>query len=442
MLYRLRTKIDLPHKYVAKDIPIDDRLKPKQVLVPLFSYNSYVSDVFVEVGDEVKLGQKIAEDKKFKLAIPASVSGKVTEIVDLRYFGNKIKHVVIENDFKYEKHEDFEGNISVDDLTREELVEYMKKFRVLGLGGSGFPTYIKYCDEKLKVDTVVLNGVECEPYLESDYQSMKENYASMFAGLDLLIKASGAKNGLIAIKKTHKKLIKLLEEKSSHLPHIKIKAVRDKYPAGWERELVIDVTGKSYDKIPAESGVVVNNVSTAIEFYRALKQNLPLTTRVITVAGSGVNHPVNLRVDAGTQIKDIIEYMGGYNQTGENDQFIGVFGGPMMGQPLTEDNIPVPLNVNGLLVVKYEADDEFQHSFDKEERQCISCGECVNYCPMDLMPVLIMDTVQAKKKEKLPKLNPNACVECGLCSYVCPSHIEVKEFIVRAKRLSKVAPRK
>ena len=374
----------------------------------------------VNVGDEVKVGTKIAErNDHFYLPLFSPVSGTVTGIEKKMNSAMKmVDHMRIENDHKKTVEKPFEP-FDYEKATREELLDFVKNAGMLGLGGAGFPTYVKYLKPE-GIKSFIINGVECEPYLTTDYRSMMDNLELLKTGVLAMFKLSKAERGCVAVKEDKVDLIAELKKTFEGTP-IEIRTVPDIYPAGWERTLVWLLEQKRYDRLPAEVGCIINNASTAIALADALLNGMPVTHKLVTVSGDGVADPHNVYVPVGTTAHDIVQACGGY--TSEDCMIIA--GGPMMGSAIPNDTFVIGPANNGLTVLKHEP---------LNVVKCLRCGKCTEMCPSGLEPVRINNAEKVKDIETLKKLDTLSCIECGLCSYICPSKIDVTEGIRRAKR--------
>lgn len=412
-------------KQLSNSKAVIEYLEPKSVAIPLKNMGSESFEIHVEIGDKVKIGTKIAtRNDHFTVPVFSSVSGVVTAIEKKAHVSLKpTLHIVIENDFKEEKEQLFEGIADASLLEPSQITNYIKDLGVVGLGGSGFPTYIKYSKPE-GIHTVLVNGIECEPYITADELSMKNNPTSLFEGVLIAMKAANAKNGIIAIKEGKPKLYELLSQTAKDYDNIEVKQVRDVYPMGWERLLVREVFGRDYDKLPSEIGVIVNNATTLIELANSLKSGLPLYERIVTLSGEGYKNPVNVKVKIGTQLSEIVEVCGGYvDQVPTNSRLIA--GGAFMGGCIISDAVSVTSYSNAFTSLV-----NTEHVADP----CLRCGKCIEFCPTGLQPVQIAKAHQAKDYDLLELLAAVKCIECGSCTYICPSSIQVTESTRQAKR--------
>ena len=386
---------------------------PKKVYIPLISGNDTKMNPLVKIGEYVEKGQILARRRgTFETPIFSSVSGYVMEIKEMRHqSGAKVKCLVIDNDLRerkrYKKKEV---------KTKKEFVELLKECGIVGMGGAGFPTYFKYNTDE-KVETLLINAVECEPYITADWQIIMEKCELILEAIDKILKINNIKEAVFAIKKTNTEAIEEIKKYIGTYPKIKLKEVRNIYPMGWERTLIKEALNLEYDRLPIEKGIIVNNVSTIYAIYEALNEGKPLFERIITVTGEGVKKPCNCLVKVGTKVSDILTLLGG-----KHANTIIIAGGPMMGSEAL-NNLVVTPELNCILVLP-----------KKEqclEKNCLRCGKCEMVCPAGLIPVLIKDNLG--NKENLNKLNVNKCISCGLCSYICPSNIDVRDKVNQAK---------
>ncbi len=394
---------------------------PNTVAIPLVNMGSSAVEVLVQEGDLVKVGTKVAvRNDHFSVPLFSSVSGKVKGIEKFMHASlTPVNHLVIENDGKYE----VDAPLAVIDpkqTTVEQLVDFMMNAGIVGCGGAGFPTYIKYRGIK-GIDTLVINAVECEPYITADYHVMKTSLEDLVVGVETMLKMCGAQKALVCIKQTKKDFIPKLIEAFKGATNIEVKAVPDVYPMGWERTLVYQVLKKRYDRLPSEVGVIVNNATTAIAFAHAMRTGMPIVNKIVTVSGNAVNTPANVQVPVGTSTKAVIEACGGYTA----EDVLLIAGGPMMGKSITNDIFVVTPSTNAITVMKNEAVNEVA---------CLRCGKCSDHCPAGLQPVRLNTFEKLKDIDNLEASGVNECIECGLCTYICPSKIEVTEGIRRAKR--------
>ena len=421
------------YKALDKTLPTLRYVNPEEVFIHLQNNRCKTYDIYVKEGDHVLLGEVIGmrHGGFFEQPVHATVSGTVGKISKkFHRTGRKVDVVQITNDYLDTFHESIvdRSDEEIKKLTQDEMTEIVKDKGLVGLGGSGFPTYIKL-GTKEKIDTVVINAVECEPYLSSDYTLILENPREILEGLRYVMQALGAKKGLIAIKSKKNPLYQilthLLKTRYKDL-NVEVAKLGNHYPQGWEIEvfkwaLGIDIP---HGELPMKYGVIGFNVTTAYGIYSAVKHNLPVYERHFTVNGDAVKFPQNIRVRVGTSVKKLIELSDGYDKT--QKEVLVVMGGPMMGVSTVSDDVIVSKTTTSVLVFK---------NIEYKEEPCVRCGSCVYSCPTHLEPVQIMNAVKRNDKEVMKALEAFKCIECGLCAYVCTSKIHVTEYIRKAKRL-------
>ena len=394
-------------------------IKPQKIYIPLENKSGIKYKKLVNIGDYVFKGQVVAINESIDFPIHSSVSGYVVENESNELnTGKKVECIVIENDFK-EKYKEKLGSIKeLSNYSKEEFIELLKTSEITGLGGSDFPTFLKYNTDS-KINYLLVNGVECEPYISCDKVVMSKYMEKILEAVDAILDIMKIKKAYIVVKSSNIESQKVINKYINTYPNIKLALMPDMYPAGWERNVVEVVLHKKYDKYPVEVGAIVSNVSTIYAIYEMLKYNTPLTERIITITGTGIRKPSNIKVKIGTKLSEIIENIEGYKDIKKP---IFIAGGPMMGSSLPSDNLIVTRDLNCVLVI----DD-----IELTNYPCIKCGKCTNVCPVHLLPVMIMNNIGNEKK--LKELMPQRCIECGLCSYVCPSKIEVREYVRIAK---------
>ena len=393
----------LPHHKHMSMNELKSFLKPKDIYLEQ-------GDSKLLVGDYVYKYQTIGHKERFNVPIISSVSGTVTDIKD--------GYIKIKNDL-LEKTEKEIINRDVSKIKKEEFLDIIEKAGIIGMGGAGFPTHMKYKTDK-NIELLIVNAVECEPYITADYSIMNEKCNELLEGINNIIRINKINNAILAIKKTNVEVIKKFKEIIDKYPKIELRIVRDIYPMGWERTLIKEVTKKEYDILPIELGIVVNNISTIFAINNALKHDIPLVERIITITGENVKNPGNVMVKIGTSVNEILKFMGGIL-----DDSVLINGGPMMGVEINKTDYIKP-QMNCILVLPKP----------KEENiiNCLRCGKCVSACPANLAPVLIKE---CSDKEELIKLQVNKCISCGLCSYICPSRIDLRNIVNEKKEVIK-----
>jgi electron transport complex protein RnfC len=393
--------------------------KMKYVYIPLISGNDTNITVSVKKGDYVYKGTIIGKRKgNFRIPIHSSVSGTVIDYEE-KYTSNgkKVRCVVIENDFLDAIEKEYENN-EITKYTKKEFLKTIQDCGIVGLGGSGFPTYIKYNIDK-KINTLIINAVECEPYITADFVLFREKCEEILETIDAIREINNIDEAIIAIKNTNTELKEMIDNYIGTYLKLKVVEVPNIYPMGWEKSLVKYIKKTDYSRLPMEKGIIVNNVSTVYAIYEALKYKKPLTERIVTFTGENLKRPQNVMVKIGTSAREVIKKVGGLN----NKEVTYVAGGPMMGIEVPTDDIIINSNDNCILVLN--------NIKEIKAQACIRCGKCVENCPAKLSPVLIGETL--KNTKKLKKLEPDRCIECGLCSYICPAKLNVREKVRLAK---------
>lgn len=408
---------------LTSEMPTQQAPLPQQAFFPLSQHIGAPAKPVVKRGDKVKVGTLLAEAGGFVSApIYSSVSGtvaKIDSIFDATGYRVPAIIVKVEGD-EWEEAIDRSDTLETLDrhpeLTPEEIVERVKMAGVTGMGGAGFPTFIKLCPPPTaKAECVIINGVECEPYITSDYRLMMEHADEILVGLDLLMRAAKVDKGYIGIETNKPEAIKLLTEKTAGNDRVAIVPLRQRYPQGGEKQLVDAVVRRQVPAppaIPVNVGAIVQNVGTAFAVYQAVMKHKPLFERYTTVTGKRLAHPGNFLVRMGTPMSDLLTLCGGLP---EDDNKL-LAGGPMMGKALVSIDVPVCKGTNSVTVI---SGDEARR---KGVQPCIRCGKCVNVCPMGLEPYLLATASAKKMWEKVEAEDITSCIECGSCQYTCPAH--------------------
>lgn len=402
-------------KEMSKDKPIKSVL-PKGDLVYLLSQHiGAPAKPIVAKGDRVLVGQQIAEPGGFVSSpVHASVSGTVKAIEPhLTVTGAMVPAIVVENDNKYEEVE-FSSVEKVEDLSKDEVLKRIQEGGVVGMGGAGFPTHVKLSPkEPEKIDHILINGAECEPYLTSDYRRMIEEPQLIVAGLKVILYLFDKAKGFICIEDNKPDCIRKMEELVKDEPRIEVKALQTKYPQGAERSLIYATTGREVNSgmLPADAGCVVDNSDTAVAIYKAVILGRPLMHKVVTVTGDAIAAPQNFAVCTGMIYEELVEEAGGFKTQPEKI----ISGGPMMGQGLYSMQVPVTKSSSALLCL---TKDEVSAS---AETACINCGRCVSVCPAHLVPSRLATYSNHQNEEAFVKWEGMECVACGCCSFTCPA---------------------
>lgn len=386
---------------------------PKTVVIPLSQHAGAPANPIVQVGDNVLVGQKIGEAAAFiSSPVHSSVSGKVVAIEDRPHpTRGQCLSVVIESDGKNTLHESVKPNKSLDSLTPDEIVEIVREAGIVGMGGAGFPTAVKLKPPK-PIDTILLNGCECEPLLTADHRVLLEYADDVIFGLQAIMKTVDAPKGLIVIEDNKQDAIALLKEKCEGLDGIEVVEVKTKYPQGAEKMLIKRVMGKQVPRggLPADVGAVVANISTTKAIADVLKTGMPLIERVVTVTGERIQNPGNFIVKIGTSVQELLDYCGGI----AGEDVMVKAGGPMMGFELKDMAAPIIKGSNGIIAVDTD---------ETKEQPCIKCGRCVDVCPMELSPLYFSKYADEENWQGMKDKNVMDCVECRCCEYICSSKI-------------------
>lgn len=417
-------------KAMSKDKPIREVLPKGELVYSLSQHIGAPAKAIVAKGDHVLAGQKIAEAGGFVSAnIFASVSGTVKAIeARLGVDGGMQESIVIENDGLYEEVE-FSPERKLADISGKEIIEIIKEAGIVGMGGAGFPTHVKYMPkDPSAIDHIIVNCAECEPYLTSDYRRMMEEPEKIVGGLQAAMKIfDGRAKGVLAVEDNKKDAAAKLREAAKGIPDIEVVELKTKYPQGAERQLIFAVTGRQINSsmLPADAGCVVNNCDTIHAIYEAVHFGRPVMKKVMTITGNAIKEPQNLRVRTGTNFRELIEEAGGF--TSEPEKIIA--GGPMMGIPLISLDVPVVKTSSAILCM---TKDEVAAC---EETACINCGRCVSVCPGRIIPAKLADYAKRHDKESFEKANGMECCECGCCSYICPAKRPLTQYIKSMRKI-------
>ena len=407
---------------------------PTQAVFPLSQHIGAPAKPVVGKGDQVKVGTLLAEAGGFVSApIYSSVSGtivKIDTIVDATGYRKPAIFIKVEGD-EWEEGIDRSDQLETLDahpeLTPEEIVERVKQAGITGMGGAGFPTHVKLCPPPTaKAECVIINAVECEPYITSDYRLMMEHADEIVVGLQLLMKAAKVERGYIGIEENKPKAIDLLAEKTSGLAGIEVVPLKMKYPQGGEKQLVDAVIGRQVPAppaIPVNVGAIVQNVGTAFAVYQAVMKRKPLFERYTTVSGKELKNPANFLVRMGTPMSQLIDLCGGMPE-GDNKVLAG---GPMMGRALMNTEVPICKGTNAVTILSGK------DAVRQEAQPCIRCAKCVSACPMGLEPYLLSKLSARQLYDRAEELDITSCISCGSCQFTCPSHRPLLDQIALGK---------
>ena len=423
-------------KELAKDQPIVEVLPKGDLVYPLSQHIGAPATPVVAVGDKVLKGQKIAEAGGFVSSpIYASASGTVKAIEPHRVaVGDMVNSIVIENDGAFEEVE-YTPCEDVTALSKEEIVNKVKEAGVVGMGGAGFPTHVKLSPkEPEKIEYVIANCAECEPYLTADYRRMLENPEELIGGMKIILQLFDHAKGVLGIEDNKPDCIEKLTELVKDEPRIEVCPLQTKYPQGGERQLIYAVTGRAINSkmLPADAGCIVDNVETIIAVYRAVKLGRPVTNRISTITGDAIANPGNFLYSIGTSYAELVEAAGGFKTQPEKI----LSGGPMMGFARVSLDIPTTKTSSSLLCLSKDEVSKVEPS------ACINCGRCVEACPEQLIPSRLAKFSNNGLAEAFESWHGLECVECGSCSFVCPARRQLAQSIKTMKKQVLAAKRK
>ena len=423
-------------KKLVGSLPAMRYTEPKYLYIAMANARCPKADLFIKEGDHVNSCQVIGMRHAafFDQPIHATCSGTFVGMEKHYHRNGKLTDFIkIENDFKDtidpSVHQRTPEEIAA--LTKEEMTEIVKNCALVGLGGSSFPTYIKFQTDK-PINMILINGIECEPYITADHRLMLEYPYRIIDAIKYAMQAFKCEKAMICIKSKYTDIKQVYEEvlKDYGDNRITLCCVKNYYPQGWEVAMIKEATGIELKpgELPSNRGIMNFNVSTMVGLYKAIKYNMPVIKRFITITGDGIKKPMNFRVRVGTSVKDLLDtYCGGYIHPEKDKVFI--IGGPMMGNSVPSDDIIITKTVTSVIILD---------KTDDVEQPCVRCGSCVLSCPVHLEPVQIMNAVKSMDKDRIKKLNPLRCIECGLCAYSCTSKIQVTDYIRRAKVFAKL----
>ena len=391
------------HKELSLQVEPKNYLNPEYIYIPLTEMGA-PCEAKVEVGDKVNVGEVVSISKKMWHS-----SGVMVPCIEIK------------NDFK----ETMDPLIKPNDVSKlkgEDIVRIAKDCGIVGLGGSGFPSYVKYSAEG--ITTVIVNAAECEPFLTADYTLVKTQTDKLIRGIRYVMKSTNATKAYIAIKKNKKAAIEILNNALVGIEDIQVFLLKDFYPAGWEKYIVQRVMNKTYKALPSEVGAVVNNVATLVALSEAVEENMPLIKKLVTFTGEGLTAPQNVYVKIGALTNEVINNIGGYVKDVES-HFVP--GGLMTGKSLMFDSVVINRSLGSIIVLP--------KAKSAPLLPCLGCGKCCEACPVFLSPIEIKRALDAKDNAKLAELRAEKCVACGLCSFVCPSRIELTDATTRSRAI-------
>ena len=419
-------------KQYTENVPITTLLPAagSEMVFPMVQHLGAPCKPLVEKGQKVLVGEKIGDNEAFFCApVHSSVSGVVKDIrPHLTVAGTIVESVIIESDGELAEHESIKPRGSFENISREEIFGIIREAGIVGLGGAGFPTHVKLSPPPdKKIDTVIVNGCECEPYLTTDNRVMIEESDRIVTGLRVILKLIPSAKGIIAVEDNKPEAIEALKKNSAGIPNIEVAVVRTKYPQGCEKQLVNAITKREVPSggLPIDVGCIVNNVDTVIAIHRSIVRGRPLMRKVVTLTGGAIRNPGNYKARLGTKLNDLVEQAGGFKTIPAKI----VVGGPMMGVAIFDTDVPVVKTTEGVLFLTDE------ESYIPPERNCIRCGSCVEYCPAGLIPTELNADILKEDGEAFVRHNGLDCIECGSCSYICPAKRRLSQAIRTIRRV-------
>ena len=404
-------------------------ITPKQVIIPLQQHIGAPCQPLVKVGDTVLRGQKIGDGEGLCVPVHASVSGKVVAIESRPHPSlGQAMAVVIENDFRDKEQL---GKIPT---TREEILRTIREAGIVGMGGAAFPGNVKALSAMGKVDTLIANACECEPYITADDSLLRTEPDHVLEGMMILKEVLEPSRIILAVEDNKAVAIEKLRSLSAQFPEIEIAVLPTRYPQGAEKQLIQALTGREVQpgQLPVSVGCAVFNVSTFAAIYRAVRLGYSLNQRIVTVSGEAISEPQNFIVRIGTPFRDLVEAAGGLHDRTERV----ISGGPMMGIAQSDLSVPVVKATNSILCLLKDENGA------AENPVCLRCGKCVGVCPMRLQPLYLYRFTNAQRVEELNRLNVLDCIECGCCSFTCPGKLPLTETFRKAKKLVREANKK
>lgn len=418
-------------KHFSDTIPIALFSAPGTVVIPMSQHIGAPCQPLVSKGDTVTVGQKIGDGQGLCVPVHASVSGTVIAVEPRPHSGgSKVLSIVIENDGLNTRCPDLTPRGEIDDLSAEDLIAILRDAGIVGMGGATFPTNVKLSSGLGKVDTVIVNAAECEPYITADDRLLQEQSERVIAGIRVIMKIFGLQKAYIGIEQNKQAAIRVLTERLSGRSDIVLLPLKVRYPQGAEKQLIQSITGRQVPPggLPAAVGCAVFNAATCAAIHDAVYDGMPLVSRVVTVTGSCVEKPGNFAVPIGTLFSDLLDFCGLRKSPAKV-----ISGGPMMGIAQWQTDVPIMKGTNCVLTMSEK------EVYYQENAHCIRCGKCVGVCPMHLMPLYLYEYERRSDLELLQKINLMDCIECGCCAYTCPAGIPLVQSFRTGKQKLKQA---
>jgi electron transport complex protein RnfC len=406
-------------------------MDPKMDLVfPMVQHIGAPCKPLVKKGDYVLRGQKIGEPQGFVSSpIHSSVSGKVKDVKPMLHTnGTKVMSVIIENDHEYKEIEGMHKVYDYKNMTNQQILDLIREAGIVGMGGAGFPAHVKLSPPPdKKIDSIIVNGAECEPFLSSDFRLLIEEPKKVIEGLKIILQMFPEAKGYIAIENNKPTALSVMQELTAAEERIEVVTLQTKYPQGGEKQLINAVTGREVPSggLPADAGCIVHNADTIVAIYRAVLEGRPLMRRIVTLAGGALKKSATFKVRLGTNVRELIEAAGGM----VCDPSKVICGGPMMGTALFSLDVPVVKGTSGVLLFDQSQD------FIANESACIRCGKCIAACPIHLMPMMLNQAALERDWDTFANLHGMDCMECGSCAYICPAKRHLTQTFKAGKRI-------
>ena len=423
------------NKEMSTGVTAFHTIDPVQVVIPMVQHIGAPCQPLVQVGDTVKRGQKIGDGEGLCVPVHASVSGRVIAVEPRPHIrGGEVMAVVIENDFQDTAIDFVKNDLPLEKLDADDVLHCIREAGIVGMGGAAFPGNVKALSSMGKVDTLIANACECEPYITADDSLLRTDPEHVLEGMMILRQVLKPERVVLAVEDNKAKAIEQIKALQKDFPNIELKVLPTRYPQGAEKQLVQALTGREVPpaSLPASVGCAVFNVSTFAAIYRAVRLGMPLTQRIVTISGEAIKEPQNFIVRIGTPFYDLIEKAGGLNDLTERV----ISGGPMMGFAQSDLSVPVIKATNSILCLLKDKNGA------AENPVCLRCGKCVGVCPMRLQPLYMYRFVNANRVDELNRLNLMDCIECGSCAFTWPGKLPLVEQFRKGKKMVREASAK